>query len=53
MICMYFDTENVHILDGNAKDLDIECKNYEDAIEGAVSYNHISLILPLSLSLSQ
>jgi glucosamine-6-phosphate deaminase len=25
--------ENVHILNGNAKDLDLECYNYEEAIK--------------------
>lgn len=27
--------ENVHLLDGNAKDLEVECKNYEKKIEEA------------------
>lgn len=34
--------ENVHILDGNALDLDQECKNYEDAIK---SYGGMELII--------
>ena len=27
--------ENVHLLDGNAKDLDQECRNYEQKIKEA------------------
>lgn len=27
--------QNVHLLDGNAKDLEVECKNYEKKIEEA------------------